>query len=143
MSQYFSQAEINNYKKDFSNLDLDSNGEITPEELGTVLASHGDKLSTTKLKEMVAEVDTDRSGTIDFEEFLMVVYNMKMGKSSQLGGVINAKKAFLQKVKEANGETGPRTWKDDRNRSTSEGKYAAQGGKPKGPPPKKSITDLP
>jgi Ca2+-binding EF-hand superfamily protein len=43
---------------------------ITTRELGAVMRSLGQNPSETELQDMINEVDTDGSGTIDFPEFL-------------------------------------------------------------------------
>jgi hypothetical protein len=45
-------------------------GNITVKELGTVVRSLGQSPTEAELKEMIAEVDKDGNGTIDFQEFL-------------------------------------------------------------------------
>ena len=42
-------------------------GEITAKELGEIMRSLGQDPSDSELKDMVNEVDTDKSGTIDFQ----------------------------------------------------------------------------
>jgi calmodulin len=42
-------------------------GEITAQELGEIMRSLGQDPSDSELKDMVNEVDTDKSGTIDFQ----------------------------------------------------------------------------
>jgi calmodulin len=48
-------------------------GTITSKELGTVMRSLGQNPKEEELREMVKEVDTDGSGTIDFKEFLTLL----------------------------------------------------------------------
>jgi calmodulin len=48
-------------------------GTITSKELGTVMRSLGQSPTEAELKEMVAEVDADGSGAIDFHEFLVLL----------------------------------------------------------------------
>ncbi|XP_076811640.1 troponin C, body wall muscle-like isoform X2 [Clavelina lepadiformis] len=49
-------------------------GTITTKELGTVMKMLGLNPTAQELKEMVDEVDMDDSGTIDFDEFCMMMY---------------------------------------------------------------------
>jgi calmodulin len=48
-------------------------GTITSKELGTVMWSLGQSPTEAELQEMVAEVDADGSGAIDFHEFLVLL----------------------------------------------------------------------
>nr|BAA13630.1 troponin C [Halocynthia roretzi]BAA13632.1 unnamed protein product [Halocynthia roretzi] len=49
-------------------------GTITAKELGKLMKMLGQNPSEQELKEMVEEVDLDGSGTIDFEEFCLMMY---------------------------------------------------------------------
>ena len=49
--------------------DKDGDGTITVDELGTVMSSMGHMPSEDDLRQMIAEVDKDDSGSIDFFEF--------------------------------------------------------------------------
>lgn len=48
-------------------------GSITLEELATVIRSLGPTPTEEELLDMVEEIDVDRSGTIDFREFLGIM----------------------------------------------------------------------
>jgi len=63
------EEQIAEFKDAFSLFDKDGDGLITLEELATVMRSLGQNPTDDELKEMIKEVDTDQSGTIDFEEF--------------------------------------------------------------------------
>ena len=52
--------------------DLDHNGHITSSEIGEVMKSLGEEIPGYKLREIIKEVDTDRNGTIEFNEFVNV-----------------------------------------------------------------------
>lgn len=53
-------------------------GQITTKDLGVVMRSLGQNPSESELADMINEVDTDNSGTIDFPEFLtMMARKMK------------------------------------------------------------------
>ena len=45
------------------------------QELGTVFRRLGERPSDKELREMVDEVDEDKNGTIEFEEFLSMMAN--------------------------------------------------------------------
>lgn len=48
----------------------DGDGTITASEIGTVMRSLGHNPSDRELQDMINEIDKDRNGTIDFDEFL-------------------------------------------------------------------------
>jgi len=49
-------------------MDLNGDGKITVDELRQVL--HKENLSDEKIKTLIAEVDKDGNGTVDYDEFL-------------------------------------------------------------------------
>lgn len=52
--------------------DEDGSGELDTEELGNVIRSIGFQVSDSEVIDMVEESDEDRSGALDFIEFLEV-----------------------------------------------------------------------
>ncbi|KAH6659617.1 hypothetical protein BKA67DRAFT_652842 [Truncatella angustata] len=68
-----SREQIEQYKAAFDLFDKDSTGDITAEELGAVMKSLGLNPSEQELRDMVDEVDVDKNGSIDFDEFLKMM----------------------------------------------------------------------
>jgi len=50
--------------------DKEGNGYIKTTDLREILRALDDKLTEDELDEMIAEIDTDGSGTVDFDEFM-------------------------------------------------------------------------
>ncbi|KAG8739214.1 hypothetical protein FRC10_005871 [Ceratobasidium sp. 414] len=93
MSNQLSQEQISAYRDAFSLFDKgmdhcdillklkptrlsscsDDSGTISVDELGDILRSFGQKPTLDELRGMMAKVDLDRSGTIDFGEFLTMM----------------------------------------------------------------------
>eukprot|EP00397_Hematodinium_sp_SG-2012_P060343 GEMP01078446.1.p1 GENE.GEMP01078446.1~~GEMP01078446.1.p1 ORF type:complete len:159 (+),score=50.14 GEMP01078446.1:136-612(+) len=69
----FSEDQIEEFKEAFSLFDKDGNGTITAEELGVVMRSIGRNPTNEQLRQMIAEVDEDGSGEIEFPEFLKLM----------------------------------------------------------------------
>merc|ERR1712183_240382 len=67
------EEKIAQFKEAFALFDADGNGAITTEELGTVLRSLGQDPTEAELKDMIGEVDEDKSGKIEFPEFLVMM----------------------------------------------------------------------
>ena len=65
--------QIIEFREAFQAFDKDGNGSITTKELGTVMRSLGQNLSEAEIKEVIDEVDEDKNGTIDFQEFLSLM----------------------------------------------------------------------
>ncbi|KAL9231598.1 hypothetical protein vseg_006805 [Gypsophila vaccaria] len=68
-----SEEVLQNVKEAFSIYDADGNGKITPEELQKVMKSLGDDFSLGECKKMIRGVDSDGDGTINFEEFRVMM----------------------------------------------------------------------
>ncbi|KAB0395571.1 hypothetical protein E2I00_015683 [Balaenoptera physalus] len=69
---------IAEFKAAFDMFDADGGGDISVKELGTVMRMLGQTPTKEELDTIIEEVDEDGSGTIDFEEFLvMMVRQMK------------------------------------------------------------------
>ncbi|KAM5135914.1 troponin C, skeletal muscle [Mantella aurantiaca] len=84
---FLSEEMIAEFKAAFDMFDTDGGGDISTKELGTVMRMLGQTPSKEELDAIIEEVDEDGSGTIDFEEFLvMMVRQMKedaQGKSEE------------------------------------------------------------
>lgn len=66
----WSDEQVDEFKQAFYSFDQDGEGSIGREELGDLLEALGENLSPVEVDEMLAQVDEDGSGQIDFEEFL-------------------------------------------------------------------------
>jgi len=64
------EEQIAEFKEAFRLFDRDGNGNITIQELETVMRSLGQTPSKEELDVMIKEVDSDGNGEIDFNEFL-------------------------------------------------------------------------
>ncbi|XP_077989345.1 uncharacterized protein LOC144443678 [Glandiceps talaboti] len=60
-------------KASFDKFDVDGNGKIDSKELGNVLRSLGQNPSEADVEELIKKLDTDGSGTVEFEEFITVL----------------------------------------------------------------------
>ncbi|MBN3306262.1 TNNC2 protein, partial [Amia calva] len=84
---FLSEEQISEFKAAFDMFDTDGGGDISTKELGTVMRMLGQNPTREELDAIIEEVDEDASGTIDFEEFLvMMVQQMKedqAGKSEE------------------------------------------------------------
>jgi len=70
-----SEEQKSEFKAAFDIFVTDSeDGTITTKELGKVMRMLGQSPSETELREMIEDVDEDGSGTIDFEEFCMMMF---------------------------------------------------------------------
>lgn len=86
--------DIDCLKEAFSLFDSDRDGEITVQELGNVMQTHGFHPTEEELQDMIRNVDTNANGRIELNEFI----DMMVKRDSSLGGldddVIHAFKVF-------------------------------------------------
>merc|ERR1719375_927852 len=93
------EEQIAEFKEAFSLFDIDGDGTITTKELGTVMRSLGQNPSEAELQDMINEVDEDKNGTIDFQEFLV----MMSKKMKDTDAEEEIKEAFKVFDKDGNG----------------------------------------
>lgn len=60
------EEQIQSFKDVFNHFDKDGSGSISTSELGEVMKSMGQNPTDAELQDMVNEVDTDQSGSIEF-----------------------------------------------------------------------------
>ena len=64
---------MENLKEAFAVFDIDNNGSITADELQNVLSSLGEECSLGDCRKMIAGVDQDGDGMINFDEFKVMM----------------------------------------------------------------------
>jgi len=64
------EAMLQELKEAFRLYDREGNGYITTAVLREILKALDDKLTPADLDGMISEIDTDGSGTVDFDEFM-------------------------------------------------------------------------
>eukprot|EP00058_Branchiostoma_floridae_P008437 XP_002593925.1 hypothetical protein BRAFLDRAFT_98224 [Branchiostoma floridae] len=70
MADQLSEERINELRDAFLVFDKDGDGTINTSELATVMRSLGMNPTEAEIQDMMAEMDSDGSGEIDFDEFL-------------------------------------------------------------------------
>ena len=63
------EQEREEFKDVFSMFDKDGDGTVSCKELGVVMRALGQNPTDEEIVEMINEVDEDKSGEIDFDEF--------------------------------------------------------------------------
>lgn len=75
----------------FTMFDTDSTGEISSSELSSAFEAMGKKLTPAELSAMMAKVDSDSSGEISYEEFLLLVAPLiKGGNLTDANAILGA-----------------------------------------------------
>lgn len=99
MAERLSEEKIAEFKEAFSLFDRDGDGSISSRELGTVMRSLGQNPTEAELQSMVAELDTNGSGTVDFPEFLALMAR----RTRDTDGEEEIREAFRVFDKDGNG----------------------------------------
>jgi len=69
--------QLNDYKKQFQEMDENGSGDIDIMELGRAMERLKKPKNQLELKKMIDEVDLDKSGTINYKEFLTMMLGNK------------------------------------------------------------------
>ncbi len=73
LSNNLTEEQINVYKEAFQLYDRDQTGLISASELGDVIRASGQNPNEADVNELLKKRDIDRSGNLDFSEFLRLV----------------------------------------------------------------------
>ncbi len=68
-----SEEKIAEFRCAFQLFDKDGNGRITTDELGEILEKLRYNPTEDDLKDMIKDIDTDKNGVIEFQEFLQLM----------------------------------------------------------------------
>jgi len=89
LREEFKASEILLYEHHFSLIDVDNGGSIDASELQALIVAFGSKISIEDAQNMLNEYDMDGGGTIDFVEFMVLVYKIQRGKVLLVGCILN------------------------------------------------------
>ena len=73
MVEEISDVKLKEYREAFENFDKDHNGSISHKELGSMMKSLGQNPTDAEMREIIAEVDLDGNGYVDFNEFVIIM----------------------------------------------------------------------
>ena len=79
LREEFKASEILLYEHHFSLIDVDNGGSIDVDELQALIVAFGSKISREDAQNVLNEYDMDGGGTIDFVEFMVLVYKIQRG----------------------------------------------------------------
>ena len=82
--------QVEELKEAFSLFDTDGSGSIDAKELKAAMRALGFQVKKADVRKMIADIDKDESGTIDFQEFV----DMMTGKMSERDGKEEIAKVF-------------------------------------------------
>lgn len=105
-SDGFTEQELKEFRDHFDALDVDGNKTIDRAELTTVLKALNLYKNDEQVAALIEEVDTNKSGTVDWDEFLVILAKERAGgaskESSGFLNVVHESKRLIQ-VKGASG----------------------------------------
>ena len=81
----FETAELMMFKHHFDVIDVDGGGDIDSEELAMLCESLGSRITLEEAAKLIDDYDLDQSGTIDFEEFLTLMFKIQAGTVDMSG----------------------------------------------------------
>ena len=99
MEDQLTEEQIGFFKEAFNLFDKDGDGFIKTDELASVLRSLGQNNTEAEFQEIVSEIDSDDTGSIDFPKFLTMMAR-KMKENNNKDEIHEIFKVF---DKEANG----------------------------------------
>lgn len=75
-------AELESFQNTFMELDMDCGGELRLDELKLLVVMMGEEMDKEELQLLLDEFDTDKSGSLNFQEFsvMMKNWNTRFGK---------------------------------------------------------------
>lgn len=85
----FTPQKLKELKLHFNAFDTDGDKQITPKELKEVLERLGMKKTEKEITDIIASVDSNNNGTIEWNEFLQMYKKLQEGTDSGFGQVYN------------------------------------------------------
>jgi Ca2+-binding EF-hand superfamily protein len=84
----FDIEEFEEMKQSFSFLDIDNSGDLSESEIKLLLNSLGIKINEKRLKKLMKAIDTNNNGTIEFDEFCWMMYEIKKKEKKRQDGLL-------------------------------------------------------
>ena len=79
LREQFSRTELRSFRRSFKLYDQNANGSMDADEVKLCLRDLGVRVSARRLKFLMSEADADRSGEIEFDEFVLLVFGIRRG----------------------------------------------------------------
>merc|ERR1712230_59806 len=86
----FDEKQKQDFRKNFNLFDKKRTGSIPLSDMGTVLRSLGQNPTQAELQALMEEVDKDKSGTIEFDEFVDLMARTNKSKDQMEEEIKNA-----------------------------------------------------
>ena len=98
MAEKLSASEIEEFQEAFKIFDIEGKGFVSANNLGKIMRSLGYHPSEIELNEMINDMDLDHNGSIEFNEFLSLMWKKIKDQNLELE-LIEAVKVFDQDKK--------------------------------------------
>ena len=83
MGDNLNEDQINEFKQTFDKFDIDGDNTINTKELGHVMRQLGQNPTEAELQDMINEVDADGSGSIEFDEFKILMHKKILASDTE------------------------------------------------------------
>ena len=90
MQKWFSKIKLDEYTVQFGMFDDSGDGEVDAQELRAVMRALGNEMSHDDVMDLIATVDMDKGGTINFPEFISLMRKIDKGEIDIGGGLAQA-----------------------------------------------------
>ncbi|XP_064459625.1 calmodulin-A-like [Ornithodoros turicata] len=94
LSKFFTSDQITEIQRAFSLFDRNGDGVISKNELEIVLRALGERPTPVEMVRIVRQIDRNRNGSIDFQEFLSFMGRKMSAQLSSPTDIIKAFKVF-------------------------------------------------
>jgi len=81
----FNASEVSSFRTMFDSCDADKSGKLDHEEVQVLMRKSGEEVGFARVGEIIAQIDKNNDGQVDFKEFLGCMRVIKSGASS-IGG---------------------------------------------------------
>ena len=94
---HFNEDQIQTFKDIFSQFDRDGDGTLATKYVGTIMRTLGQSPTEEELHYIICKVDADRSGYMDFSEFVAMMANHMKEETDTKEEICKAFKVFDDK----------------------------------------------
>ena len=89
LMKVFDYGHIETFKKQFSQIDVDSSGDISDREIKLLFNAMNVRVSDKKFKRLIRSIDLNGNGSIEFDEFCFMMYCIvNNDKNSEWGDLV-------------------------------------------------------
>lgn len=83
MAEQLTEEQLVGYRLAFKRYDTDGSGELSLDEIKKAIESIGMEISNVEVERLFSEVDTDKSNSIDFAEFLAMMVRKLLSNDNE------------------------------------------------------------